>query len=265
MKEQATLSKKTPPGAPMEMYLKYHETRDPALRNQIAEMNFPLVTFIFQTIYAKPQLLPFREDIIQEGQIGLLQAIEMFDPHRGFKFSTYSSWWIRQAISSWITNSMGMIRVPSHIRTIVNKTAKLAMATNPEVHDANSFYSSGSLSKSIGETIRKNELGLTPKMQESVAAAFNTKCYSTAWCHSYDNKKQYFSQGERGDSLEWDMDSEMGREVCSMVDDHRMTPLSTDHQKVLVAFKRAFEEDLSDREREVLRLRFNLVKTGGTP
>lgn len=88
------------------------EQGDEDARQQMIESNLRLVVSMGKRYINRG--LPF-SDIIEEGNIGLIRAVEKFDYKRGFKFSTYASWWIRQAIERAIINQSKMIRLPVHV------------------------------------------------------------------------------------------------------------------------------------------------------
>jgi len=91
---------------------------DAAAKRRLVEANMRLVVSIARNYHCP--LLPF-DDLVQEGAIGLMTACDRFDPNRGFRFSTYASHWIRQAISRAIDNKSRSIRVPAHVSEAVRR------------------------------------------------------------------------------------------------------------------------------------------------
>jgi len=205
--------------------------QDEKLRNILANRNCKLVTYVVNKYYNKKvEQKQIREDLLQEGSFGLIFAVERFDPHKGFKFSTYATWWIRHAINNYLLSQDPQVHVPSHIRTAQNRVLKTMKEKNMTFQDL------------IDENAA--ELGISEKMLESINSSLKSK-----WISSIDDVAPGRSNSEQKLSLK-----ELLVDEDSAPNDIRL-----DHKHIVQFVKKGLMK-LSERERNIILLRYDVIQ-----
>jgi RNA polymerase primary sigma factor len=217
------------------------ECGDEEARQQLITGNLRLVVDIARKYGNRD--LPI-EDRIQEGNIGLMRAVQKFDWRRGFRFSTYATWWIKQAISRAIADQGRVIRLPVHVSESISRAnavrQRLTYALGREPFDAEIAYEVGVEVTRVQEWFRVSERAQSLESLEALPEPHGNGGDSPDW------------DSESGDVAHWIPAAEPWCEPSPSPDETLQSQIQSDELDRLLSLT------LDDRQRCVIEMRFGL-------
>ena len=246
-----TFSRRLPPENELRQVLGMVERNADQAQDAIISANLRLVVSIAKRFVGRGSSF---EDLIQEGNIGLLRAVHKFDVTRGYKFSTYATWWIRQAITRSIADQARTIRIPVHllesIQRLMRAQRKLTQKLGREPRSEELALESGMLEPEEIDTIHKSiekDTDLSPELRRK-------------WARVTSKVEKILRSAEEPMSLESPVGTSDNSQLGDFIeDDDALEPMDAAAREMLREQVQTALGALTDREREVLELRYGLI------
>jgi RNA polymerase primary sigma factor len=246
----STFAKYLPTDAELQVELDEINLRAQEAHHAIIRANLRLVVSVAKRYIGRGSSFL---DLIQEGNIGLLRAVSKFDPTRGYKFSTYATWWIRQSISRSIADQARTIRIPVHIFESINRLLRVQRKL---IQQLGRDPSSQELALEAGFLDPKDEQAIDRAKGENTPLSADLR---RRWARAAAKVSRILRASEEPMSLESPVGSEDSSQLGDFIEDEdALEPMDAAAREMLREQVKNALAVLSDRERQVLELRFGL-------